>query len=148
MLTTDRSDFGNRWLDCVRLTKCFVCEFDYVRFPRAIERLVFDQVLLPKVVLDTPGLMTKKENTTYTTSSSSSKKSREQTHANESNHASTKQYFFSLVPFLQAPSFELHALTSFTLKRDSLSLEEARPAVQDNTEDTKQFHYQPKTQFG
>ncbi len=46
--------FSNRTFDFVRLTK-FYCEFDYVRLPNPIERLVFDWVRLPNVRLDTPG---------------------------------------------------------------------------------------------
>ena len=50
----DCRPFDNRTFECVRLTKCF-CEFDYVRLPNTIERLVFDFVRLPNVRLEAPG---------------------------------------------------------------------------------------------
>ena len=54
----DRRPFGNRTFDFVRLTK-FHCEFDYVRLPNPIERLVFDWVRSDRTVrLDTPGVLT------------------------------------------------------------------------------------------
>ena len=40
-IENDCRPFGNRTFDYVRLTK-FYCEFDYVRLPNPIERLVFD----------------------------------------------------------------------------------------------------------
>jgi len=40
-IENDCRPFGNRTFDYVRLTK-FYCEFDYVRLPNLIERVVFD----------------------------------------------------------------------------------------------------------
>ena len=51
----DERSFGNRTFDCVLLAK-FYCEFDYVRLSSAIERLVFDWVLLPNCSIRYPGL--------------------------------------------------------------------------------------------
>ncbi len=45
---------GNRTFNFVGLTK-FYCEFDCVRLPSPIERLVFDWVRLQNVRLDMPG---------------------------------------------------------------------------------------------
>ena len=54
----DHRPFGNRTFDFVRLTK-FYCEFDYVRLPNLIERLVFDWVRSDRTSrLDTPGVLT------------------------------------------------------------------------------------------
>ena len=39
--------FENRTFGCVRLTNFF--EFDYVRFPNTIERLVFEFIRLPNI---------------------------------------------------------------------------------------------------
>ena len=48
LIEYDRLPFSNRAIDFVRLTK-FYCEFDYVRLPNPIKRVVFDWVRL-----DTP----------------------------------------------------------------------------------------------
>lgn len=54
----DRRPFGNRTFGFVRLTK-FHCQFDYVRLPNPIDRLLFDWVRSDRTVrLDTPGVQT------------------------------------------------------------------------------------------
>ena len=50
----DYRPFGNRTVECVRLAKCY-CEFDYVLFGSAIERVAFDWVRLPNCSIRYPG---------------------------------------------------------------------------------------------